>query len=161
MALVVKNLPAHPVEVRDVCLIPGLEGSPGGGHSYPFQYSCLENPVDRGAWWATVHRVTKSWTQLQQLSTHSIPVYKLIGHFFLSLCIFLSIFLLLCSFSSWFWWWCVCVCVRRTRKGKEWKQRRCRLWHVWSKYFLRCVCVCFNILFMVYILYALESLILM
>ena len=65
------------------------------------------------------------------------------------------------SFSSWFWWWCVCLCVGRTRKGKEWKQRRCRLWHVWSKYFLHCVCVCFNILFMVYMLYALESLILM
>ena len=161
MALVVKNLPAQAVEVRDVCLIPGLGRSPGGGHRYPFQYSCLENPVDRGAWWATVRRVTKSWTQLQQLSTHSMPVYKLTGHFFLSLCLFLSIFLLLCFFFfSILMMVCMFVC-ERTRKGKEWKQRRCRLWHVWCKYFLHCVCVCFILLFMVYILYALESLIFM
>ena len=41
---------------------PGLGRSPGEGNSNPFQYSCLENPVDRGAWWAIVHGVTKSWT---------------------------------------------------------------------------------------------------
>ena len=40
---------------RDPSLIPGLGRSPGGGNGYPFQYSCLENPMDRGAWWATVH----------------------------------------------------------------------------------------------------------
>ena len=45
--------------------IPGLERCPGEGHSNPLQYSCLENPVDRGAWWATVHRVAKSWTRLK------------------------------------------------------------------------------------------------
>ena len=44
---------------------------PGGGNGSPFQHSCLENPMDRGAWWATVHGVTKSRTQLKQLSTHS------------------------------------------------------------------------------------------
>ena len=44
--------------------------SPGGGHSNPLQYTCLENPKDRGAWQATLHRITKSWTQLKQLSTH-------------------------------------------------------------------------------------------
>jgi len=44
--------------------IPGLGKSPGGVHGNPLQYSCLENPVDRGAWWATAHRVTQSWTQL-------------------------------------------------------------------------------------------------
>ena len=44
--------------------------SPGRGHGNPLQYSCLENPMDRGAWWATVHRVTKSWTSLKQLSMH-------------------------------------------------------------------------------------------
>ena len=43
---------------------PGLERSPGEGNGKPFQYSCLENPMDREAWWATVHGVTKSWTQL-------------------------------------------------------------------------------------------------
>ena len=44
--------------------IPGLGQSPGEGNGYPLQYSCLENPMDRGAWWATVHEVTQSWTQL-------------------------------------------------------------------------------------------------
>ena len=45
-------------------MIPGSGRSPGGGNGNPFQYSCLENPMDRGAWWATVHGVTKSWTGL-------------------------------------------------------------------------------------------------
>jgi len=53
-----------------VGLIPELGRSPGG-HSNPLQYSCLENPKDRGVWQATVHRVAKSWTQLKQLSTHT------------------------------------------------------------------------------------------
>ena len=55
-------------------LIPGLERSPGGGHGNPPQYSCLENPMDRGAWWATVHGVTKSWTQLKPLNTGAARV---------------------------------------------------------------------------------------
>ena len=46
----------------DLGLIPGLGRSPGGGHGNPLQYSCLENPMDRGAWWATVHGVAKSQT---------------------------------------------------------------------------------------------------
>ena len=50
---------------RDMCSIPGLGRSPGRGHGNPFQYICLENPVNRGAWQATVHRVTKSWTRLK------------------------------------------------------------------------------------------------
>ena len=49
-------------------LIPELERSPGGGHGNPLQYSCLKNPMDRGAWWATDHRVPKSWTRLKRLS---------------------------------------------------------------------------------------------
>jgi len=54
--------------------IPGSGRSPGGGHGNPLQYSCLENPMDRGVWWAIVHRVTKNWTRLKRLSTaqHSI-----------------------------------------------------------------------------------------
>jgi len=48
----------------DMASIPGLGTSPGGGHGNPLQYSCLENPVDRGAWWATVYSVSKSHTQL-------------------------------------------------------------------------------------------------
>ena len=43
---------------------PGLGRCPGGGHSNPLQYSCLENCMDRGAWWAAIHKITKSWTQL-------------------------------------------------------------------------------------------------
>ena len=50
--------------VGDVGLIPGLGRFPGGGHGNPLQYSCLENPTDRGAWWATVHGVGKSQTRL-------------------------------------------------------------------------------------------------
>ena len=65
----VKNPPANAGDVKDVGSIPGLGRSLGGGHGNPFQYSCLENPTDRGAWWAIVQRVTKSWTQLKQLST--------------------------------------------------------------------------------------------
>ena len=48
----------------DLGSIPGLGRSPGEGNSYPLQYSCLENSTDRGTWWATVHRVTNSWTRL-------------------------------------------------------------------------------------------------
>ena len=44
-----------------VGFIPGLRRSPGGGNGNPFQYSCLGNPIERGAWWATVHGVTTSW----------------------------------------------------------------------------------------------------
>ena len=63
MALVVKNLPANGGDIRDVSSIPELGRSPGGGHGNPLQYSCLENPMDRGAWQTTVHRVAKSQTQ--------------------------------------------------------------------------------------------------
>ena len=55
LVLVVKNLPANAVDLRDAGSIPGLGRSPGGGHSYPLQYSCLENPMDRGAWQPIVH----------------------------------------------------------------------------------------------------------
>ena len=59
VALLVRNLPANAGDVRDAGSIPGMKRSPGGGHGHPLQYSCLENPMDRGAWWATVHGVTK------------------------------------------------------------------------------------------------------
>ena len=62
VAPVVKNLPANAGDIRDSGLIPGLERSPGGGNGNPLQYSCLENPMDRGAWQATVYRVAKSRT---------------------------------------------------------------------------------------------------
>ena len=57
--------------MRDVGSISGSERSPGGGHGNPIQYSCLENPMDRGTWQATVHGVAKSQTWLKGLSTHS------------------------------------------------------------------------------------------
>ena len=63
--LVVKNPPANAGDSRDVGSIPGSRRSPGGGHGNPLQYSRLENPMDRGAWRATVHGVTKSQTQLK------------------------------------------------------------------------------------------------
>ena len=58
----VKNRPANAGDIRDVGLIPGLGKSPGVGNGDPLRYSCLESPMDRGAWWATVHGVAKSWT---------------------------------------------------------------------------------------------------
>ena len=70
MALVVKTLPVNAGDVRDMGLIPGSGKSPGGGHDNSLQYFCLENPMDRGAWWATVQRVTKNQTQWKRLSTH-------------------------------------------------------------------------------------------
>ena len=74
---------------RDMGSVPGLGRSPGGEHGNPLQYSCLENPMDRGAWRATVHRVTKSHTQLKQFSTHTHTCTVL----FFFLCI-------LCSFPE-------------------------------------------------------------
>ena len=58
----VKIPPVNTGDIRDAGSIPGLGRSPGGGHGYPLQYSCLENPMNRGTWWATIHRVAKSWT---------------------------------------------------------------------------------------------------
>ena len=62
VALVVKDLPVNAGDVRDVSSIPGSGRFPGGAHGNPLQYSCLENPVDRGAWRATVHRAAQSGT---------------------------------------------------------------------------------------------------
>ena len=62
VVLAVKKPPANAGDTGAVGLIPGLGRSPGAGNGNPAQYSCLENPMDRGAWWATVQRVAKSWT---------------------------------------------------------------------------------------------------
>ena len=61
--------PTNVGDIRDVGLIPWLGRSPEGGHGNPLQYTCLENPMDRGTWWATIHRLTNSQIQLKQLST--------------------------------------------------------------------------------------------
>ena len=65
MTLVVKNPPANAGDIRDVGSNLRVGRSPAGGHGNPLQYSCLENPMDRGAWRASVHGVTNSWTQLK------------------------------------------------------------------------------------------------
>ena len=62
VVLVVKNPPANEGATRDAGTIPGSGRSPGGGNGNPIQYSCLENPVGRGTWWPTAHRVTKNRT---------------------------------------------------------------------------------------------------
>ena len=59
VALVVKNPLANAGDISDVGSVPGLRRSPGGGQGNPLQYSCLENPIDRGAWWVTAHGVTE------------------------------------------------------------------------------------------------------
>ena len=69
--LVVKNLPANAGDIRDTGLIPGSGRSTGGGHGNPLQYSWLENPMDREAWRAMVHGVTKSQIRLKHLSMHA------------------------------------------------------------------------------------------
>ena len=60
----VKNLPENAGDTGDVALIPGSGRCPGGGNGNPPQYSCLENPMDTGAWGTTVQGVAKTWTQL-------------------------------------------------------------------------------------------------
>ena len=68
-ALMVKDLPASAGDGRDVGLIPGSERSPGEGSGNPLQYSCPENPMDRGAQWITLHGITKSLTQLSNFNS--------------------------------------------------------------------------------------------
>jgi len=80
VALVVKKPPANAGDISNASLIPGLGRSPGEGHSNLLQYSCL----DRGAWWAAVHRVTQSRTWLKWLSTHThmattLGIYNFLG----------------------------------------------------------------------------------
>ena len=102
MALVVKNPPASAGHVRDVGSIPWSERSPEGGHGSPLQYSCLENPVDRGVWQATVYRITKvrhDWIDLarmQGLSSFLIFLKTLI----LMFVDILFFFFLYCMMSS-------------------------------------------------------------
>ena len=79
----VNNPPANAEDIRDSSSIPGSERSPAGGHGNTFQYSCLENPKDRGAWVVTVHAVTKRRSGLKQFNTqthtHTHVYYMLPG----------------------------------------------------------------------------------
>ena len=79
MALVVKNLPANAGDLREEGSIPQSGRSPGEGHGNPLQYPCLKNPMARGAWRATVHRVTKSRTGRKQLSTPTPRVFRIMS----------------------------------------------------------------------------------
>ena len=70
MALIVKNPPANAGDIRDTGSVPGT-GKSAEGHGNPLQHSCLENPMDRGAWQAIVHRIAKMWTRIKRLSMHA------------------------------------------------------------------------------------------
>ena len=95
VVLVVKNPLANTGDVRDTGLIPGLRRSPGG-HGNPFQYVCLENPMDRGAWQATIHRVARSQTQLKQQGMHIYLVNSYFTYLLMSvLLLFRNIFSML------------------------------------------------------------------
>ena len=72
VVLVVNNPPANAGDIREAGSIPGSGRFPGGGNGNRLQYSSLENSVNREAWWATVHRITKSWTRLKWLNTQYI-----------------------------------------------------------------------------------------
>ena len=72
--LLVKNLPANAEDTRDIDWIPGLGRSPGEGNCNPLQYSCLENPIDRGAWQATIRGVKKSQTWLSTHTDQCLPI---------------------------------------------------------------------------------------
>ena len=80
----VKNPPANAGGVRDTGRIPGSGSSPGGGHGNPCQYSCLKNPKDREAWWATVCGVAQSQTPLKLFSMHTPSPENNLADFFQS-----------------------------------------------------------------------------
>ena len=71
----VKNLPANSGDIRDTHSIPGSGKSPRKGNGNPLQYSCLENPRDRGAWQPTAHKVAKSWTRLKRFTMQTVIIY--------------------------------------------------------------------------------------
>ena len=86
VALVLKNLSASARDTRDTGSIPGLGRSPGEGNGNALQYSCLENSIDRGAWWAAVHGTTEGWTWLSHWThTHTHTHTHTIIHGWLNL----------------------------------------------------------------------------
>ena len=102
--LVVKNPSAN---AEDRCRFdPWVGRCPGGGQGDPLHYSCLENPLDRGAWWAAVHRVAKSWTELKRLSTHAcvcmynMLIYTYIYFNIMCACTYTYIFMYIYTYFS-------------------------------------------------------------
>ena len=83
----IKNPPANAGDIRDRGSVPGSGRPPGGGHGNPLQYSCLENPVDRGVWRAAAHRVTYSQTGLKRLTMHTCNVHSSVSTVFKQKCI--------------------------------------------------------------------------
>ena len=75
VVLMVMNLSPYAEDVRYMGSVAGLRRCPGGGNDNPLEYSCLENPMDRGAWWATVHGVVKSLTRLKRLSARAVECF--------------------------------------------------------------------------------------
>ena len=86
----VKNLHANAGDIEDMGSIPGFERSPGEGNGNPLQYSCLGNPMDRGAWWAIVHRVAEELHMTYQLNN------KTTLHLIHALYYFISSFIKIC-----------------------------------------------------------------
>ena len=86
MALLGKSPPANAGDIRDTSSIPGSGRSPGGGHGNPFQHSCLENPMDRGAWRAAVHGVAESDKTVMTMRAHTQPSLNIIPGIFLQIC---------------------------------------------------------------------------
>ena len=79
-ARVAQTVKESACNAADLGLILGSGRSPGEGHGNPLQCSCLENPMDKGAWWATVHGVAESWTRLSDLAhTHTMPSVVISG----------------------------------------------------------------------------------
>ena len=83
---VVKNLPANEGDTGNAASIPGSGTSPAGGNGNPLQYSCLENPMERGAWWTTIHRVAKSWVHTHVGGPQSSLQARPCWHLFLDTC---------------------------------------------------------------------------
>ena len=124
-----KNPPAN-AEKWDVSSIPGLGRFPGGGSRNLLQHSCLDNPMDRGAWRAMVQRVTKSWTQLKWLSmpAHSLNIFLKPWQDNPYVCVFVCMCVYVCVRERWYilafsWWACRWACdvekVRSPRQGGE------------------------------------------
>ena len=106
MELVVKNPPASTGDIKGTDSIPGSERSPGEGNGYPLQYSCLENSMDRGAWWVAVHGVSEESDATEQVSRQ---IMSNVEHLFMCLIVInlwpfnLSSQILFCSLRSSFW----------------------------------------------------------